>query len=116
MLPFLLLISRWPKRWNKSLAVIAAWMVLMMIVDVYWLVMPTLPVKAAHDAQSLIELIDQVDAGTVSVGWNLSILNFTAVVGMLGLLIAGTFMALRRCSLVPVSDPRLSESLDFENI
>ncbi|MCH2153000.1 MAG: hypothetical protein MK089_06630 [Phycisphaerales bacterium] len=116
MLPFLLLVSRWPKRWNKSLSVIAAWMVLMMIVDVYWLVMPTLPVKAAHDAESLIQLMDQVDSGAVSVGWNLSVLNFTAVVGMLGLLVAGTFMALRRCSLVPVSDPRLSESLDFENI
>lgn len=88
----------------------------MMIVDVYWLVMPTLPVKAAHDAESLIQLMDQVDSGAVSVGWNLSVLNFTAVVGMLGLLVAGTFMALRRCSLVPVSDPRLSESLDFENI
>ena len=35
------------------LAVIAGWMVLMMVVDVYWLVMPTLPASAVHDAVAI---------------------------------------------------------------
>ncbi|MCH2132552.1 MAG: hypothetical protein MK116_02260 [Phycisphaerales bacterium] len=115
-LPFVLLISRWTKRWRNLLAAIAFWMVLMMIVDVYWLVMPTLPPGVAHDAASLAQLTEDVNSGAVSVGWNLTIANFTAVIGMLGLLKAGTFAALWRCSLVPVSDPRLDESLAFENI
>ena len=115
-LPFVLLVSRWPKRWKNALAAIALWMVLMMIVDVYWLVMPTMSAKAVHDATNLMELVDAVDAGTLSVGWNLTVTNFTALVGMLGLLVAGTCAGLWRCSLVPAADPRLDESLAFENL
>ena len=66
----------------------------MMIVDVYWLVMPTVPLEAAHDAQSLMQLMDEVQDGTVSVGWNLNLANFTALLGMFGVLIAGTFESL----------------------
>ncbi|MCH2134843.1 MAG: hypothetical protein MK116_13970, partial [Phycisphaerales bacterium] len=43
VLPFLLLVSRWPKRFRGSIALIAGWMVLMLCVDVYWLVIPTVP-------------------------------------------------------------------------
>ena len=88
----------------------------MMIVDVYWLVMPSMSTTAVHDATSLQELVDAVDAGTLSVGWNLTVTNFTALAGMLGLLVAGTCFGLRRCSLIPASDPRLDESLAFENM
>ena len=116
VLPFLLLVSRWPKRWKNMLAGIAVWMLLMMIVDVYWLVMPAMSPQVVHDATSLQELVDGVDAGTISVGWNLTVTNFTALAGMIGLLIAGTCIGLRRCSLIPSSDPRLDEALAFENM
>ncbi|MEE2906757.1 MAG: quinol:cytochrome C oxidoreductase [Planctomycetota bacterium] len=115
-LPFLLLISRWPKRWKNALAAVAFWMVLMMIVDVYWLVMPTLPAEAAHDAETLMQLEEEVKSGSVAIGWNLTVANFTALIGMLGLLVAGTCAGLWRCSLVPSADPRLEESLAFENL
>ena len=115
-LPFLLLLSRWPKRMKPVLSAIAVWMLLMMIVDVYWLIMPTVPLQAAHDADTLMQLMREVQEGTASVGWNLNVANFTALIGMFGVLIAGTFATLWRCTLVPTADPRLSEALAFENM
>ena len=47
---------------------------------------------------------------------NLNLANFTALLGMFGVLIAGTFGSLSRCTLVPTADPRLSEALAFEYV
>lgn len=116
MLPFVMLISRWPKRFRGALAGIAAWMLLMFLVDVYWLVMPVVPTEAIINSQSNDLLIAAVESGEVSVGWNPQLMQFTAVIGTLGLVLAGWSFTLRRCSLVPARDPRLSESLAFENI
>ena len=113
VLPFLLLVSRWPKRFRGSIALIAGWMVLMLCVDVYWLVIPTVPEVALAQAETYDQLIATVTPA--SVGWQLNPVDFLLPVSMLSLLLAGTMFNLRRCSLVPVSDPRLSESLSFEN-
>jgi hypothetical protein len=115
-LPFLLLISRWPKRFRYVLAIVAAWMVLMFIVDVYWLVMPVVPTQELITAESNDALVAMIDSGEVSVGWDPRFMHVTAVIGTLGLVLAGWAFALRRCSLVPVRDPRLPEALAFENI
>lgn len=115
-LPFVMLISRWPKRFRFSITAIAAWMVLMFLVDVYWLVMPVVPTEAIVDAESWDVLSSAVNAGEVSVGWDPQLLSATAIIGTLGLVLAGWAFALRRCSLVPVHDPRLHEALAFENV
>jgi hypothetical protein len=115
-LPFVMLITRWTKRFRCSLTVIAAWMVLMFLVDMYWLVMPVVPTEAIVNSTSWEVLATAVDAGEVSVGWNPQLLNITAIVGTLGLVLAGWAFALRRCNLVPVHDPRLHEALAFENV
>ena len=116
MLPFVVLISRWPKRFPKVIAAIAGWMMLMFIVDVYWLVMPVVPTEALLTAESNNALVAAVDAGEISVGWNPQLLQLTAVASALGLVLAGWAFTLRRCSLVPIRDPRLCEALAFENI
>jgi hypothetical protein len=115
-LPFVLLVSRWPKRWKSVLAIVAAWMLLMFCVDIYWLVIPSVPEDAIHNAISYPELVEEIAAGTVSVGYGWHLINFTCVAGMLSLLVAGTAFNLRKCALVPLSDPRLSESMTFENM
>ncbi len=114
--PFVVLVSRWPKRWRPTLPLIASWMLLMFFVDVYWLVMPVVPEAAIEAATSYGALAEAVAAGEVSVGFGFHLVNFTALAGMICLLGGGTLLNLRHCNLVPSADPRLDESLAFENI
>ncbi|MBM43388.1 MAG: quinol:cytochrome C oxidoreductase [Phycisphaerae bacterium] len=115
LLPFVLLVSRWTKRWQGPMVLIAAWMICIFLIDVYWVVMPVVPEAAIAAATSYDQLAADVDSGAVSIGWSLNAVDFLLPVGMLSLLLSGTMFNLRRCSLVPVSDPRLDESLAFEN-
>ncbi len=93
VLPFLYLLPRFVKRRPKLFGPMAAWVLFMHYVDVYWLVMPA------------------VSPNRVPV----HLLDLTTAIGIGGLFVAGTAWRLRRTSLVPLRDPRLSESLAFEN-
>lgn len=92
-IPFFLLLPRFVKRTPKLLGPIAAWVAIMHFVDIYWLVMPAISPDrmAPHPADLLV------------------------VLGMGGFWVAATAHRLRRVSLVPARDPRLAESLTFEN-
>ncbi len=115
VLPFILLISRWPKRWGGVITLIAAWMICIFIVDMYWLVMPIVPEASLAEVTSYDQLQGMVSSGEVDLGWSPSIIDVILPVSMLCLLLAGTMFNLRKCSLVPAADPRLDESLAFEN-
>ena len=115
-LPFVLMISRWTKRWRGTLPIIAGWMLLMFFVDMYWLVMPVVPETALAEATSYVQLSQWVASGEVSVGFDLHILNVTCLVGMVLLLCGGTLLNLRSCNLIAIADPRLYEALEFENV
>ena len=110
--PFLILISRHTKRATSILAAAAGWMLLMHFIDIYWLAMPTIP-AALHDAASMDKLIAATTNADVGYGWH--ILDLTCIVGLAGLLVAGTAQRLRSCALIPEKDPRLHESLAFQN-
>jgi hypothetical protein len=91
--PFLFLMSRHVKR-NRTLLVLGAlWMLLMHLIDLHWLVMPTLH----HD------------------GPQVSLLDITTLLGIGGLFVAVLGLHMRRHALVPLRDPRLAKSLSFEN-
>lgn len=92
-LPFLFLMGKWAKRGQLFLLLGAIWMMVMHWVDLHWMIMPTLH----HDGMSLHAL---------------DVLTF---IGMGGLFFAGYGFLMRRSSLVPTKDPRLAESLAFEN-
>ena len=94
VVPFFFLLPRATKRNPTALVGAAAWMLFMHLVDVYWMVVPDVP---GHPA--LPGVTDA--AALLAVGG-----AFLAVFGRL----------LRRHALVPVGDPRLSESLAFENV
>ena len=115
LFPFLLLITRWTKRWRATLPVIAAWMVLMFFVDIYWLVFPIIPEAAIAEATSYNELAGLISSGEVSVGYGFTLVNFTCLFGMFALLCGGTLINLHSCNLVASADPRLDEALHFEN-
>jgi hypothetical protein len=92
-LPFLYLVPRTIKRRRPLLLAGAAWMLLVHLLDLHWLVMPAL-----HDGGPgflLLELFALAGVGG-------------AAVAVLGWLLVGA-------PLVPVRDPRLLESLAFEN-
>jgi hypothetical protein len=92
--PFLLLLSRRTKRSPLALSAASLWLLLMHLLDVYWLVIPALHLKAAGP-------------GLADVGALLAV----------GGAFAGTFGWLtRRHAVVPLGDPRLAESMAFENV
>lgn len=111
--PFVILISRHMKRAKVILASAAAWMLLMHFIDIYWLAMPTIPYEIKQVA-NYSELIANTTNATV--GYAPHLLDLTTIIGMAGLLVAGTAHRLSSCALIPEKDPRLNESLAFQNI
>ncbi len=93
VIPFLVLLSRHPKRRRWSLALASGWLLAMHWIDVYWLVMP-----GAYE-------------GYVPFG----LMEIAGIVGMGGLFVAATMWGLGRQPLIPVRDPRLPEAMRFEN-
>ncbi len=91
--PFLGLLPQRVKRRKPTLVFWAAWVLVLHWVDVFWLVMPTYSPK----------------------GLPLGPLEIGCFLGIGGIYVAGLVRIASRCSLVPTADPRLGESLAFEN-
>lgn len=92
--PFLFLLLRDVKRHRATLWVAALWALLMHWLDLYWLVMPSLYAQGPR-----LHLLD--------------VLTFLAIGSIFVAALSG---AMRLRALVPVNDPRLAESLAFENV
>jgi len=92
-IPFFFLLPRTIKRSTRAVVLAAVWVLVMHYLDLYWLVMPSLHPHWAH----------------------LSPLDLTTFVGVGGVFLAALGWLLRRGALVPIRDPRLAESLRFEN-
>lgn len=92
--PYLYLMSRRVKRRTGLLVLGAAWMLLMHLMDLYWLIMPNLQHHGPH----------------------VSLLDLTTLVGVGGAFLAVLGLRMRRHALVPLRDPRMAESLSFENL
>jgi hypothetical protein len=100
ILPFLFLVSRHPKRRTGVLAGAAVWLLLMHWLDLYWIVMPQIsPGKLAFFTPDIRGLL----------------LDITCFVGIGGVFFGVALFRLARHRLIPVGDPRLEESLMFEN-
>lgn len=93
IIPFFGLLSRYPKRRKPLLAFWAGWILVMHWIDLYWLVMPEFSPN----------------------GVPLHLVDFGCLAGLGGLYLANLARLARGRALVPVKDPRLGESLTFEN-
>ena len=93
IVPFFFFMPRTIKRHPGFLAIGCSWLLLMHGVDLYWLVMPTM------------------HPGGVSIG-ALDVASFLAVGGFFVAVVSWLMLG---SPLVPVGDPRLPESLSFEN-
>ena len=104
VIPFFFLLPRAIKKASGTLALAASWVLFMELVDMYWLVQPVLVnhhAKAEGSAEPLHMHLGALDALTL--------------IGIGGVFLAVFGWALKRKALVPVNDPRLQESLEFEN-
>ena len=112
VVPFVGLISKWPKRFPVSLAAAAVWMLCFHFVDLYWLVMPEIP----HDIgtfKTYAEISEKyADAPTHFA----NPVHFMLAIGAAALVASQTIATLSRVSLVPKRDPRRADSVRFENM
>ncbi len=88
--PFLMLTSRPAKRNMTYLTLICGWMLLMHYVDLYWNIFPTFSQE----------------------GFHINPWNFTTLIGIGGVMIYSFIRMLASHPLVPVGDPRLSDSIN----
>jgi hypothetical protein len=91
--PFFYLMGRTVKRKGATLAAGGAWLLAMHFLDLHWQIMPTL-----HPD-----------------GLRPSVLDVAALMTVGGCFVAAASWLMRRQALVPLRDPRLAESLAFEN-
>ncbi|MFM7200398.1 MAG: hypothetical protein ACKO6N_06380 [Myxococcota bacterium] len=94
VMPFFIIMSKHVKRTLPVLFVMTIWMVGMQYVDIYWMVMPTLHKE----------------------GFSFHWLDVSCLLGVVGI---WSMFAVRRfasASLVPVQDPYLEKSMEFENV
>jgi hypothetical protein len=92
--PFFFLMGRDVKRRGSTLALGGVWLLTMHFIDLYWQVMPTLHPE----------------------GVRVSVLDVAAFIAIGGGFVAATSWLMRRQALIPLRDPRLAESLAFENL
>ncbi|MDZ4754761.1 MAG: quinol:cytochrome C oxidoreductase [Phycisphaerae bacterium] len=112
LIPFFAFMSKWPKRMPHLLAAGAGWMLLIGWIDIYWLVHPVVPHDIAHIG-SYPELQAKYADEPTHV---FHPVNWLLLFGMLGLFVSGSLSQMRRHPLLCAKDPRLAESLNFENI
>jgi hypothetical protein len=92
--PFLFLMSRHIKRKRLTITIGAIWMLAMQWADMYYLVMPQI-----SDGQE----------------FPFKMVDVTVLIGLCGVYLIGLALSLRGHSLIAERDPRMSESLAFEN-
>ena len=95
VLPFLALLARGAKRHPIVLPMVAAWMIFINAVDHFWIVMPV--------------------RNPAGVAWGSLWMNITTWVAIGGTCAFFYVTQLSKHSIVPVQDPFLEESLEFEN-
>ncbi|HEY4759192.1 MAG TPA: quinol:cytochrome C oxidoreductase [Thermoguttaceae bacterium] len=94
LIPCVGLLSRHVKRQKYLLGFWAVWLLVMHWIDLYWIVMPNLGVEKL----------------------SFHLMDICLLLGMIGIYGASLIRTAGNNSLVPLADPRLGESLTFENI
>jgi hypothetical protein len=92
--PFFFLMARKAKRSRAMLVALSIWMLIMHFLDLYWLVIPS----RYHE------------------GPQFGLIDVFCFLGIGGLFVALFAAVAKRKALVPIKDPRLPESMTYENV
>ncbi len=112
ILPFLFLISRWTKRWRGTLLFACVWMLASQWFDLFYLIQPEIP----HDIGAYSSY-EQILAHYANESAHfLNPWNWILLVGFMLMLVGSTLSRLSSMGLLCTKDPRLAESLRFENM
>jgi hypothetical protein len=103
-IPFFLLMSKHLKRNNLIIGFICIYILLVHFIDMYWLVMPNMGLHSAIN--SALEL---------NHNFNFKISDLLSFFGILFLFLSLFFHMLKKYYLLPNGDPRIRESISFEN-
>jgi hypothetical protein len=100
VVPFLALMSRFLKRVKFVLAFNCFWIILAHLTDLYWLIIPTYVDKSLPEGPPMLKVM---------------LVDVLALFGIFGLFFGSFLLILARRNVLAVGDPRLKESLAFEN-
>lgn len=92
-IPFILFMSRYAKRNLKFHASVSVFLIFMHIVDLYWIIMPNINKSGIH----------------------VSVIDIAPFLAIGGIYFGFFFLNLGKYCMVPINDPRISESLKFHN-
>ena len=95
-IPFFFLLPRGIKRRRATLLIAALWLLMMHYVDLYWMVMPVLHPEGVDPIGLIVDLLAFFGVGCL----------FVAAFGYLA----------KKQAVLAIRDPRLAESLAFENV
>ncbi len=122
-IPFLGLISRWPKRRPSTLVFWGVWVLVFQYLDFFWQIQPAVYLQSHKVLSAPINGLDPyrlIGAAAEKMVWlplhPLSIIiSLLCVIGVGGVFTAHTFYLLANKSLLPLRDPRLPEALAVES-
>jgi hypothetical protein len=107
-IPFLLLLWRKTKRTVRWLAVVAGWLVVMRLVDLFWVIGPSFAAHGpGHGSRSLAVAAAEGSPGVAPHGWWYAWMFPAAAAAIGGLFVFAFVWQLRRRPLLPLNDPRL---------
>ncbi|MGD0401647.1 MAG: hypothetical protein ABSB66_00495 [Candidatus Acidiferrales bacterium] len=93
--PFLLLLQRGVKRRLRLLSIVTGWLVVLTLVDVYWLIVPAFADERNRP--------------------HLHVSDFLAVIGIGGIWVGTYIWQLKKMPLLPLHDPRFEGALQHEH-
>ena len=103
VIPFFFMMSRHIKRNRTMLTVGCILLLVAHLIDMFWLIQPNLSAAVAHDS------------GEHHLHLSFHIADLLALIGIGGLVLGVFCWRMGAAAAVPVNDPRLAESLSFEN-
>jgi hypothetical protein len=124
VIPFVFLLSRWTKRITVSRNIFAVWLLLMHYIDIYWNVMPTYSRRVAEHTVAVLEnkphpdMVNNLDSYRELLGsldTTFAPIDAFTFLLVLGFFVAAVGRASRKINLIPIKDPKLGESLSFQN-
>ena len=111
MLPFAGTMSRHVRRTPHLVAFWGIYLLIMHFIDVYWMIMP----EWQEHGQMATEAAEASEISTAG-GFVGVLASLLCVVGMFSLIIGLVLKVAQQTRVAPVRDPRLRESIAFENI